>query len=105
MSDPVLILSTAPTRAEAETIAEALVAEKLAACVQLSAIDSVYRWQGGVEHGAEVRIAIKTRATLIEAVEARIKALHSYDVPEIVVVPIVGGSRDYLGWIAAETEH
>jgi len=104
VSDLVLILSTASTRAEAERIAETLVAEKLAACVQLSAIDSVYRWQGEVEHGAEIRISIKTRATLTEAVESRIKALHSYDVPQIVVVPIAGGSADYLGWIAAETE-
>jgi len=99
VSDHVLILSTASTRAEADTIAETLVAEKLAACVHLSAVDSVYRWQGEVEHSAEIRLSIKTRADLAGPIEARIKALHSYDVPEIVVVPIAGGSADYLAWI------
>jgi periplasmic divalent cation tolerance protein len=103
VSDFVLILSTAPTRAEAEQIADTLVVEKLAACVQLSAVDSVYRWEGAVEHNAEIRISIKTRATLTAAVEARIKTLLSYDVPQIVIVPITSGSADYLGWIAAET--
>jgi periplasmic divalent cation tolerance protein len=103
VTDIVLILSTAPDRAEAERIAEALVTEKLAACVQLSAIDSIYRWQGAIERAAEVRLAIKTRAELAPQVEARIKALHSYDLPEIVILPINGGSADYLDWIAAET--
>ena len=103
MSETVLILSTAPDRAEAERIADALVAEKLAACVQLSPIDSIYRWQGAIERAAEVRLEIKTRAALAQAVEARITALHSYDVPEIVVVPVSGGSDSYLAWIAAET--
>jgi len=100
----ILILSTAPTRAEAERIAEALVAEKLAACVQLSPIDSIYRWEGAIERAPEVRLAIKTRAELAATVEARITALHSYDVPEIVMLPISGGSSAYLDWIVAETE-
>ena len=103
MSEIVLILSTAPDRAEAERIAEALVADRLAACVQLSAIDSIYRWQGAIERAAEVRLAIKTRAGLAQAVEARITALHSFELPEIVILPISGGSANYLDWIAAET--
>jgi len=100
----ILILSTAPTRAEAERIAEALVAEKLAACVQLSAIDSIYRWEDAIERAAETRLAIKTRAELASSVEARITALHSYEIPEIVVLPISGGSSAYLDWIVAETD-
>jgi periplasmic divalent cation tolerance protein len=104
VSDLILILSTTPDRAEAERIAEALVTEKLAACVQLSAVDSIYRWQGAIERAAEVRLAIKTRAALAESVEARIKALHSYDTPEIVIVPIIGGSAEYLDWLAAESD-
>ena len=96
----VLILSTAPTQEEAERIAEALVAEDLAACVQLSPVESRYRWQGKVEHAAETRLHIKTMAHLAARVERRIGELHSYDVPEIVAVPITGGSPAYLGWIA-----
>jgi periplasmic divalent cation tolerance protein len=104
MESAVLILSTAATREEAAKIAEALVEEGLAACVQLSPIESWYRWEGKVERGAEVRLQIKTRAVLAETVQARVRALHSYEVPELVVVPIEGGSADYLGWIAEATQ-
>ncbi|PZO91656.1 MAG: divalent-cation tolerance protein CutA [Sphingomonas sanxanigenens] len=99
MTEHVIILSTAPTRAEAESIARALVEEGLAACVQMRAIESVYRWEGGVEQAAEVALQVKTRAPLAATASARIVALHSYDVPEIVVLPVVGGSPAYLGWI------
>jgi periplasmic divalent cation tolerance protein len=99
MSDAVLILCTAATAHEAQTIARALVEERLAACVQISGIESWYRWQGAIEHAPEQRLHIKTMAALAPAVEARIKALHSYDLPEIVTLPI-GGSADYLAWIA-----
>lgn len=98
-SAPVLILSTASTHDEASRIAEALVAESLAACVQLSPIESWYRWEGRIEHQPETRLHIKTISALVEQVESRIRALHSYDVPEIVIIPIGGGSADYLGWI------
>lgn len=99
MTEHVIILSTAPTRAEAEAIARALVEEGLAACVQMRAIDSVYRWEGSVEQAAEVALQIKPRAVRANEVSARIAALHSYAVPEIVIVPVVGGSPAYLGWI------
>ena len=99
MTEHVIILSTAPTRTEAEAIARALVEEGLAACVQMRAIDSVYRWEGSVEQAAEVALQIKTRAARANEVSARIATLHSYDVPEIVVIPVVGGSPAYLGWI------
>jgi periplasmic divalent cation tolerance protein len=100
MSAAVLILCTAGTAQEAQTIACALVEERLAACVQLSAIESWYRWQGAIEHAPEWRLHIKTSAALAAKVEARIGQLHSYDLPEIVILPI-SGSPDYLAWIAA----
>ena len=99
MSGAVLILCTAGTRDEAEMIAAALVEEKLAACVQIAAVESWYRWQGKIEHAHEQRLHIKTSADLAPEVEARIRALHSYDLPEIVTIPI-GGSAAYLAWIA-----
>nr|WP_246152466.1 divalent-cation tolerance protein CutA [Sphingomonas montanisoli] len=89
---------------EAERLAEALVAERLAACVQMQPVTSIYRWQGAVERAAEVLLHIKTRSSLSAAVEARIRALHSYDVPEVVVVPVSAGSADYLAWIRGETD-
>ncbi len=99
MSDAVLILCTAGTAPEAETIARTLVEERLAACVQISGIERWYRWQGAIEHAPEHRLHIKTTAAHSSQAEARIKALHSYDLPEIVTLPI-GGSAEYLGWIA-----
>ena len=95
----VLILSTTGTRDEAARIAETLVAERLAACVQLSPIESWYRWEGKVEHARETRLHIKTTADLADAVRQRLGALHSYDVPELVVIALENGSPDYLAWI------
>jgi len=97
----ILMLSTAATHDEATRIAEALVSEQLAACVQLSPIESWYRWEGKVEHGPETRLHIKTMAHLAHAVTRRLKALHSYDLPEILVIAAESGSADYLAWIEA----
>jgi len=96
----VLILSAASTHDEAGRIAEALVAERLAACVQLSPIESWYRWEGKIEHAPETRLHIKTTADRADQVRDRIRALHSYEVPEIVILPLGGGSAEYLEWIA-----
>jgi len=96
----VLILSTASTYDEAGRIAEALVKEGLAACAQLSPIESWYRWEGKIERAPETRLHIKTTAERADQACDRIRALHSYKVPEIVVLPISGGSADYLDWIA-----
>jgi periplasmic divalent cation tolerance protein len=99
-----VILCTAGSRPEAERLADALVGERLAACVNLiGPITSVYRWRGAVEHAEEVLLLVKTRQTRAGAVAKRIRALHSYEVPEVIVVPIVSGAADYLAWIAAET--
>ena len=101
----VLILATAPTQEEAARIAEALVTERLAACVQTSPIESWYRWDGKVERAAEVRLHIKTSEDRADAVERRVVALHSYELSELVRIRIAGGSPDYLAWIAAQVGH
>lgn len=103
MSGMVLMLTTVPDRAVAAQLAEMLVRERLAACVQISAIESWYPWEGAVEQAHEHRLHIKTTALLADRVERRIAGLHPYAVPEIVTLAIDGGSADYLGWIAAAT--
>lgn len=85
-------------------IAETLVAERLAACCQLvGPIASTYRWQGAVEQAREWLLLAKTTDARFAAVAGRIRALHPYDVPEIVALPIVDGTADYLAWIESET--
>lgn len=96
--------TTTASAAEAQEIADHLVGQRLAACVQVTGpVSSTYRWQGNVEKADEFLCLIKTRRELAKEVEAAIRSLHSYDNPEIIVVPIEGGSSDYLGWIVAET--
>jgi uncharacterized protein involved in tolerance to divalent cations len=80
------------------------VGERLAACVQLAPIGSRYVWKGAVQRDDEVLLLIKTEAALFEAVRARVRALHSYETPEIVMLPVTAGDADYLAWIAAETK-
>ena len=103
MDNPyLLIYCTCPDRALAERIAEAVVADRLAACVNIvPGITSIYRWQGEVQHDSELLLLIKTRGECYPALEARIRELHSYDVPEIIAVPIQWGSESYLAWLDA----
>jgi len=104
-SAAVVMLSTAGSRAEADRIAAALVDERLAACVNVVApITSIYRWRGAVERAEEVLLVVKTRPTLVARVAARIRALHSYELPEAIALTVQGGSAEYLAWIAGETE-
>jgi periplasmic divalent cation tolerance protein len=99
-----LVFTNAPDRAIAEKIARTLVEQKLAACVNiLAGCMSIYRWDGMVETAAEVPLLIKTRAEIYPEVEAAIKGLHPYELPEIVAMPIAQGSREYLEWINAAT--
>ena len=99
-----LVFTNAPDRAIAEKIARTLVEQKLAACVNiLAGCMSIYRWDGIVETAAEVPLLIKTRAEIYPEVEAAIKGLHPYELPEIVALPIERGSREYLDWINAAT--
>jgi periplasmic divalent cation tolerance protein len=94
-----VVLTTASSEAEAESIATALIEAKLAACVNLFPIRSVYTWQGKVQREAEWQLVIKTRADCFEKVVGRVRSLHSYDTPEIIALPIEQGSADYLRWI------
>jgi periplasmic divalent cation tolerance protein len=101
---PLLVLTSLPDDASARTLAADLVEQRLAACVNILApCASVYRWQGGIETAAEVPLLIKTTRTRYAELEAAIRALHPYELPEIVAVPVVLGLPGYLGWIAAET--
>jgi periplasmic divalent cation tolerance protein len=100
----VLVLTTVDSQDEAATIARALVDERLAACVNvLPPMVSVYRWKGSVESATEQQLIIKTTVNHVEAVKVRLAALHSYEVPEILVVPIADASASYAQWIAEST--
>ncbi len=99
------VLTTAPNAEVGALIAHTLVDERLAACVNvIPGVRSFYRWEGEIQDDAEVVLIIKTRADRCDALAARINALHPYDVPEVLVLPAVGGSAAYLGWIETETK-
>ena len=100
----ILVLTTLPDHAVAQSLARALVAGRLAACVNIGApVESMYHWDGEIETAREIPVAIKTRAPLYPQVEAAIVAAHPYELPEIIAVPIVHGLPRYLDWIDAET--
>lgn len=104
MSDKISVYIVAADSDEANRIADALVGERLAACVNiLGSVRSVYRWQGQVERADEVALIAKTTADLFDRLAARVRALHSYETPAIVAWPIVAGDAAYLDWIGAET--
>ena len=104
MDEAVIVLTNLPDRAIAIRLANALVERKLAACVNvLAECASVYRWNGAVENAAEVPVLIKTCAGRYAEVEAAIRSLHPYELPEIIAVPVVRGSEEYLQWVAGET--
>lgn len=99
-----LVLTTLPDEASAHALASSLVADRLAACINVMApCRSVYRWRGEIENALEVPLLIKTTAERYEALEAAIRARHPYELPEIVAVPIARGLPEYLAWVAAET--
>lgn len=97
-------LCTCPDAATAARIAEALVEDRLAACVNvLPGVDSVYRWQGRVERASEVLLIIKSTRACLPALTARVVELHPYELPELIAVDIAGGLPGYLAWIADGT--
>src|SRR5215212_6547513 len=102
MTDARVLLVTCPGRDEAARLAHALVEEELAACVNVvGEIRSVYRWEGKVCDDAEVLCVVKTTAERFEAARARIVALHPYQVPEVIALPVVDGHTPYLEWLRA----
>jgi periplasmic divalent cation tolerance protein len=103
MREFIVVYVTAGSLDEADRLARVLVEERLAACVnRIGPIQSVYRWQGKLEQSEEQLLIIKTQKELFPALEKRVRELHSYSVPEIVAVPIVDGSQDYLGWLGEQ---
>ncbi len=106
ITDALVVLVTAPDMDTAVRLGQALVEEQLAACANIvPGVRSIYRWQGVVHDDAEVLVIIKTTAVAQEQLTQRVLALHPYDTPEVVVLPIVGGSDSYLRWIAAQIVH
>lgn len=105
MSETVIVVITnLPDRVAALGLARELIARRLAACVNvLAECTSVYRWRGEVENATETPVLIKTRSALFAEVEAAIRELHPYELPEIIAVPVSCGSSGYLDWVAAET--
>ena len=103
-TDVVIVLTTVRDDAGCEALARTLVDERLAACVNIHApMVSVYRWKGKVECDPERQLAIKTTRGCLPALEARMKALHAYELPELLVLPVESGSAACLDWVGSET--
>jgi periplasmic divalent cation tolerance protein len=104
MSDYIQVVTTTERREDAERIARTLVEERLAACVQVTGpITSTYHWQGKIETAQEWQCWAKSRRVLYEQIEQVIRRLHPYELPEIIALPIVAASADYLAWLEKET--
>ncbi|HYV56173.1 MAG TPA: divalent-cation tolerance protein CutA [Candidatus Nitrosopolaris sp.] len=100
----VVVLVTAGSSEEAVRIGQTLVVERLVACANVvGPIRSIYRWQGAVEDAAEHLLLLKARARDVAAVDERVRALHSYEVPEVIALPVRAGSAAYLAWLAEAT--
>ena len=105
MKDAVLVLTTIGADAGAAELARALVEEHLAACVNvLPAMTSIYRWKGGVEQDQERQIIIKTTRARVDALAARLRKLHPYEVPEFLVIGVSDGSDAYLAWLGESVD-
>jgi periplasmic divalent cation tolerance protein len=101
MTDQVIVgLSTCPDEATARRIAEVLVSERLATCVnRVSGVVSTYFWDGRLQDDAEILLIIKTTAARLAELDARLKVLHPYELPELIVLPVTGGNERYLQWV------
>jgi periplasmic divalent cation tolerance protein len=103
MTDKIVVLSTASTAAEAEVIARRLVEDRLAACVNVvTGVRSFYRWKGKIEKSPEWLLVIKSSRGRFEKLRAALEKLHSYDVPEVIALPVVEGTKNYLLWMEGE---
>ncbi|MEN9567408.1 MAG: hypothetical protein RLZZ69_2604 [Cyanobacteriota bacterium] len=99
-----VVLVTVASLSEGKAIATKLIEEKLAACVNLFPLDSIYLWQGKINQDQEYQLIIKTDLSKFDELAATIKTLHSYEVPEIIAVPIIAGSKTYLDWLGASLQ-
>ena len=100
----IIVLNTCNSTEIASLISETLVTKKLAACVNIvNGIESVYQWQGKIEHDKEILLIIKTRQSLFSKVQNAIQELHNYELPEIIAVSIEAGEKHYLNWIQSAT--
>ncbi|MFE4513234.1 divalent-cation tolerance protein CutA [Kitasatospora sp. NPDC056783] len=99
----VVVTTTHESEERARALASAVVRERLAACAQVYPVRSVYWWDGEVRDAEEWRIDLKTRAELADRLGAFVAERHSYETPEVIAVPVAGGSRDYLAWVVEET--
>lgn len=104
MSDYIIVTTTTDTKDRAHGMARVLIGEKLAACIEIQAIASIYPWKGEVCETEEWVLVMKTRADLYKGLEARILTLHTYELPQIIAVPIVDGLPGYLDWVRTETQ-
>ena len=105
MTEALVVLITAPSSEEGEAIARALVEEKLAACVNvIPSVTSLYRWRGELQREGEVLLVVKSRRGLFDRLAARVRELHSYQVPEIIALPVIVGDEDYLRWLSETTQ-
>ena len=102
-NDALLVLVTCADAGEARRIGTVLVEERLAACVHLRPHEAIYRWQGRIEHAPEYTLLAKTTRGRYAALQARVVALHTYDLPGIVAVKVEAGSAEFLAWIVAES--
>src|SRR2546430_16583421 len=104
MTDKKLVLSTAGSKGEAQKIARTLVERLLAACVNIVAVESIYRWEGEVEQAQEWLLVIKTTDEAFDRVRAAIKELHSYEVAECISIPVLDGSAEYSQWVGGSVK-
>lgn len=98
-----MVITTAPDRQEAESLAEGILRNRLAACVQMTDIRSFFLWDGALQREDEVSLSIKTTEKRYAELEAYIHEYHPYDIPEIIRIPVTGGLPGYLGWLDSTT--
>ncbi len=104
MTEFIMVFITAPKEEEAQRIARDIISSRLAGCVNIiKDMRSIYRWRGKIEDESEVLMIVKTRLDLFEELKKRVKDLHSYSVPEIIALPVIEGSEEYLAWLKEET--
>jgi len=103
MTDKIVVLTTCDSEKQAEKLAQTLVHQRLAACVNiLPKARSIYRWEGKIEDSTEWLLLVKSRRDLFTALRAEIQKMHTYEVPEVIAIPVVDGAEAYLGWIDAQ---